>query len=84
MALSIQPQNSVKNLFASQSAFASLLAPALFRAQCDSTIPPKVGPPAVNGFEVNPKSVSNFLTGFPLLMQNMGAAAQFGLCFLVE
>jgi hypothetical protein len=33
---------------------------------------------------MNPKSVSNILTGFPLLMQNMGAAAQFGLCFLVQ
>jgi hypothetical protein len=31
---------------------------------------------------VNPKSVSNILTGFPFLMQNTGAAAQFGLCFL--
>jgi hypothetical protein len=33
---------------------------------------------------MNPKSVSNFLTGFSLLMENMGAAAQFGLRFLVE
>jgi hypothetical protein len=33
---------------------------------------------------VNTKDISDFLTGLALLMQKMGAAAQFGLCFLIE
>ena len=65
-------------------AIGSLLTPALFWPQSRRAITLKVGPPAVDGLDMNPKSIRNFLTGFPLLMQNVGTAAQFGLCFLIE